>query len=65
MELRIIGGAVTPGAAFSLQCELREAAIAFIHLRYPQCLPKAREEGKPIKGWKESEEFGARDLPVA
>jgi small-conductance mechanosensitive channel len=61
MELRIIGGAATPGDAFNLQCELREAALDFIHLRYPQCLPKAREEGKPIKGWKESEEFGPRD----
>ncbi len=65
MELRIIAGAATPGDAFNLQCELREAAIDFIHLRYPQCLPKAREEGKPIKGWKESEEFGARDPGVA
>ena len=65
MELRIIAGAATPGDAFNLQCELREAAIDFIHLRYPQCLPKAREEGKPIKGWRESEEFGARDPAVA
>jgi len=61
MEIRILGSAATAGQAFQLQCELREKAIEFIYLHYPQCLPKAREEGKPIKSWKESEEFGPRE----
>jgi small-conductance mechanosensitive channel len=61
MEIRILGSAATAGLAFQLECELREKAIEFVHLRYPQCLPKAREEGKSIKTWQESEEFGARD----
>jgi len=65
MELRIICGANTPGDAFNLQCEVREAALDFIHRRYPQCLPKAREEGKPIKGWGESEELLPRDFEAA
>lgn len=62
MELRVICGAENPGDAFNLQCEVREAALDFIHRRYPQCLPKAREEGKPIKGWTESEELSPRDF---
>ena len=62
MELRIICGAENPGDAFNIQCEVREAAIDFIHRRYPQCLPKAREEGKAIKGWGESEELLPRDF---
>lgn len=61
MEIRILGSAATAGSAFGLQCELREKAIDFIHQHYPQCLPKAREEGKPIKTWQESEELGARE----
>lgn len=65
MELRIICGAENPGDAFNLQCEVREAALDFIHRRYPQCLPKAREEGKPIKGWTESEELLPRDYDAA
>lgn len=64
MEIRILGSAATAGQAFQLQCELREKAIEFIHERYPQCLPKAREEGKPMKSWRESEEFGPRE-PLA
>lgn len=60
MEIRILIGAPTGASAFQLQCELREKAVEFLHLHYPQCLPKAREEGKPITTWKESEEFGAR-----
>lgn len=66
MELRVIGSAGTPGAAFALQCELREQALGFIHQRYPQCLPKAREEGKPmLRGWQETEEFAERDVEAA
>jgi small-conductance mechanosensitive channel len=64
MELRVICGAENPGDAFNLQCEVREAALDFIHRRYPQCLPKAREEGKPIKGWTVSEELLPRDYEM-
>lgn len=65
MELRVIAGADNPGAAFDLSCIVREAAVDFIHRRYPQCLPKAREEGKPMKAWTISEEYEPRDFDAA
>ncbi|MFT3830806.1 MAG: mechanosensitive ion channel [Opitutaceae bacterium] len=65
MELRVIAGADNPGAAFDLSCVVREAAVDFIHRRYPQCLPKAREEGKPMKAWTISEEYEPRDFETA
>jgi small-conductance mechanosensitive channel len=65
MELRIIAGAGSPGAAFDLSCLVREAAVDFIHRRYPQCLPKAREEGKSMKAWAVSEEYEPRDYREA
>lgn len=60
MEIRILASAASPGDSFELQCELREEAIDFIHRLYPQCLPKAREEGKPMKEWRISEEIEPR-----
>lgn len=62
MELRILGSAASAGASFELQCFLREKAIAYVHRHYPQCLPKAREEGRPTASWKDSEEFGPREI---
>lgn len=60
MELRILASAANPGDSFGLQCEIREKAIDFVHRLYPQCLPKAREEGKPIQEWRVSEELQPR-----
>jgi len=62
MEIRVLGSASNAGSSFDLQCFLRENAIAFIHQTYPQCLPKAREEGKPISTWSQSEELLPRDF---
>ncbi len=64
MEVRVLGSADTPGNSGNLQCELREKMIAYVHQRYPQCLPKAREEGKPMQGWRISEEIEPREWPV-
>ena len=44
MEIRIVASAADPGASFGLQCALREQAIGFIRERYPQCLPRIRQE---------------------
>ncbi len=64
MEIRLLASARTSGDAFNLQCELRERAIDFIHLHYPQCLPKSRQEGKTMTTWKDTEEFGPRESPA-
>lgn len=61
MEVRVLASAENSGVSFDLQCEMREKAIDFIHVKYPQCLPKAREEGKPIQTWQTSEEIGPRN----
>lgn len=44
MEIRVLASAPDSGASFNLQCELREKAIGFIRDRYPECLPKIRQE---------------------
>jgi hypothetical protein len=51
--------------SFDLHCLLREKAIDFIHGTYPQCLPKAREKGKPMFDWRVSEEYAPRDGDAA
>jgi small-conductance mechanosensitive channel len=61
MEVRVLGSADSPGNSGNLQCELREKMIDYVHRHYPQCLPKAREEGKPMQEWRTSEEYEARD----
>jgi hypothetical protein len=63
MEIRVLGSAGNAGSSFDLQCELREKAITFVHQIYPQCLPKAREEGKPMREWRISEEIAPRSWP--
>ncbi len=63
MEIRVLGSAGNAGSSFDLQCELREKAIGFVHEKYPQCLPKAREEGKPMREWRTSEEIAPRSWP--
>jgi hypothetical protein len=63
MEIRVLGSAGNAGSSFDLQCELREKAITFVHQNYPQCLPKAREEGKPMREWRISEEIAPRSWP--
>lgn len=63
MEIRVLGSSGNAGSSFDLQCELREKAIAFVHQKYPQCLPKAREEGKPMHEWRTSEEISPRSWP--
>ncbi len=60
MEVRIMGSAADAGASFDLQCELREKAIDFIHRFHPQCLPKRRQESKPIVQWRVTEETEPR-----
>ena len=55
--------AASAGSSFDLQCELREKAIDFVHRNYPQCLPKAREEGKPMREWRTTEEVAPRTWP--
>ncbi|HWA10293.1 MAG TPA: mechanosensitive ion channel family protein [Opitutaceae bacterium] len=63
MEIRILGSSASAGSSFDLQCELREKAIDFVHRHYPQCLPKAREEGKPMHEWRTTEEVAPRHWP--
>jgi small-conductance mechanosensitive channel len=63
MEVRVLGSADSPGNSGNLQCELREKMIDYVHRNYPQCLPKAREEGKPMQEWRTSEEYEARHWP--
>jgi small-conductance mechanosensitive channel len=60
IELRILASAANSGDSFDLQCEIREQAIDFIHRQFPQSLPKAREEGKPISAWQLAEETRER-----
>lgn len=63
MEIRVLGSSASAGSSFDLQCELREKAIDFVHRNYPQCLPKAREEGKPMREWRTTEEVAPRTWP--
>jgi small-conductance mechanosensitive channel len=51
MEVRVLGSASDPGASGNLQMELREKMITFIREKYPQCLPKIRQEQHKIERW--------------
>jgi small-conductance mechanosensitive channel len=44
MEVRVLASAPDSGASFNLQCELREKALTFVQRRYPECLPRIRQE---------------------
>jgi small-conductance mechanosensitive channel len=43
MELRLLMGARSSGAAFDLRCEVREKLIDFIQREYPAALPHSRQ----------------------
>lgn len=49
MEVRVLASAPDSGASFNLQCELREKAIEFVRARYPECLPRIRQEQKRVE----------------
>ena len=51
MTVRVLGSASNAGDAWNLRCELREKAIDWIRLNYPQCLPKMRQEQRRIEAW--------------
>jgi small-conductance mechanosensitive channel len=44
IQLRALMSASNSGTAWNLRCYVREKLIAFLQLRYPQSLPKARAE---------------------
>ncbi len=43
MQIRALMSAANAGKAFDLRCHVREKLIAFLQVRYPQCLPQRRE----------------------
>jgi small-conductance mechanosensitive channel len=43
MELRLLMGARSSGAAFDLRCEVREKLIDFIQREHPEALPHSRQ----------------------
>lgn len=44
MQIRALMSAPSASAAFDLRCHVREELIKFLQQKYPQCLPRAREE---------------------
>lgn len=42
MQLRVLVSAQDAGRCFDLRCKVREGLIAYIHLHYPECLPRVR-----------------------
>lgn len=47
MQLRVIAGAATSGAAFELGCHIREQMASYLVENYPQALPRRRNEPVP------------------
>ncbi|HAE37799.1 MAG TPA: hypothetical protein DCG57_04070, partial [Candidatus Riflebacteria bacterium] len=44
MEMRVLVSAQSSGQAWDLRCEVREKLVAFIQMKYPDCLPKIRTD---------------------
>jgi small-conductance mechanosensitive channel len=42
MQLRVLVSAQDAARCFDLRCKVREGLIAYIHLHYPECLPRVR-----------------------
>jgi small-conductance mechanosensitive channel len=44
IQIRAVMDAADSGQAWDLRCDVREKLIQFLQQRYPQCLPRARQE---------------------
>ena len=49
MQIRALMSASSASTAFDLRCFVREELIKFLQQKYPQCLPRAREEQTSIR----------------
>jgi small-conductance mechanosensitive channel len=49
MQIRALMSAPGASIAFDLRCHVREQLIQFLQKKYPQCLPRAREEQSPAR----------------
>jgi small-conductance mechanosensitive channel len=65
MEVRVLASAPDSGASFNLQCELREKAITFIQAKYPECLPKIRQEQRRLDAPKARAAMDDGEAPLA
>jgi small-conductance mechanosensitive channel len=49
MQVRALMSASSASIVFDLRCYVREQLIQFLQKKYPQCLPRAREEQLPAR----------------
>jgi small-conductance mechanosensitive channel len=49
IQIRALMSASNASAAFDLRCHVREHLVKFLQEKYPQCLPRAREEQVPVR----------------